>query len=167
MQVHMLEQIHDSSWLTWQGNSSPQSKERVQTSALALGHTGTDTAAAQEPKVAFDSRTTLEGSAEWLCTDHLCDTHSTSGVGIKPFFPLSLSPVVLCYQLQMSLFSLGSLKTIFLLDELDVDTETKNHLVFVRLLNLFKMQFHSVHLKAATTTRSSQTSWLKWIIIAL
>lgn len=69
--------------------------------------------------------------------------HSTSQVGIRPFFPLSLSPVVLCYHLQMSLFLLGSLKTIFLLDELDADTETKNHLVFVRLLNFFKMQFHS------------------------
>lgn len=60
--------------------------------------------------------------------DHPCDTHSALGVGIMPFFHLSLWPVVLRYQLLMSLFLLESLKTIFLLDELEAAAETKNTL---------------------------------------
>lgn len=72
--------------LTQQVNSSPEPKEQVQTPALALGHTGAATAAAQEPNGAWTQEQHWEAGPKLLCMDHLCDTHSALGVGIMPFF---------------------------------------------------------------------------------
>lgn len=75
----------------------------------------------------MNTRTTLKAGPKLPCMDHLCDTHHASGGAIMAFFPLSLWPVVLHYQLQVSLVLLDSLKTKFLLDELEA-AETKTTL---------------------------------------